>query len=322
MWWFVAKMFHIWYNDSMEQNEKIQALLAKEHQLEAKLNNLVYGSPEVRGGYFYVHRRTGGRQITRYAGNYSDELYNLILKNNQIASELKKELRVIKNELRKLGYQRATISEATMRNLDFAKRNLTLTIHSQAILEGVATTFAETEAIIEGGLISGMTEKDIRKIVNMKHAWEFIMDEDVITAPDNLALVCQINKLVEEGFYFNAGKLRDVPVKIGGTKWQPGLPIESQVVEALEGILQSDEDDSKKAIGLALYVMRAQLFLDGNKRTGVIFANHYLIARGLGLLYIPEEDVEEFKKLLVEFYETDKKTRIGKFLEEKCLLKI
>ena len=62
-------------------------------------------------------------------------------------------------------------------NLDFAKKNLTLTIHSQAILEGVATTFAETEAIIEGARIQGMTEQDIRKIVNMKHAWEFIAGE-------------------------------------------------------------------------------------------------------------------------------------------------
>ena len=77
-----------------------------------------------------------------------------------------------------------------------------------------------------------------------------------------------------------------------------------------------------KAIALALYVMRSQLFIDGNKRTAVIFANHFLIRHGLGLLYILEDKTEEFKKLLVEFYETNKKTKIAEFLKQNCLLTI
>lgn len=52
------------------------------------------------------------------------------------------------------------------------------------------------------------------------------------------------------------------------------------------------------------------VFLDGNKRTAVIFANHFLIRRGLGLLVIPAERVEEYKKLLAAFYETDDKKDI------------
>ena len=212
--------------------------------------------------------------------------------------------------------------EKVKRNLDFAKKNLALTIHSQAILEGVATTFAETEAIIEGGQIHGLTEQDIRKIVNMKHAWEFIMDDDTITAPDNLALLCQINKLIEEGFYYNAGKLRDVPVNIGGTKWRPDLPIESQVAEHLGNILASSATDTDKAIDLTLYIVRSQIFLDGNKRTAIIFANHFLIKRGLGLLYVPEDKIDEFKSLLVNYYETSNKSQISDFLKTHCLLKI
>lgn len=58
--------------------------------------------------------------------------------------------------------------------------------------------------------------------------------------------------------------------------------------------------------------------LDGNKRASVIFANHYLIAQGEGLLVIPEKDVQEFKKLLVEYYEGAPLERIEKFLREKC----
>ncbi|MFU0538321.1 hypothetical protein ACMZ79_01330 [Gardnerella vaginalis] len=39
----------------------------------------------------------------------------------------------------------------------------------------------------------------------------------------------------------------------------------------------------------------------GNKRASVIFANHYLISHGKGLLVITENNVPEFKKLLVEY---------------------
>lgn len=307
----------------MNNYDKVQDLLVKEHRLERQLGELIFGTPEVRDGkYIYVHLRDGGQQITRYAGEYSDALYNLILKNNAEVRTLKKELKEIRHELHELGYTKRELNDAIKRNLDFAKKNLALTIHSQAILEGVATTFAETEAIIEGARVQGMTEKDIRKIVNMKHAWEFILDDDVITAPDNFALLAEINKLVEEGFYFNAGKLRDVPVNIGGTSWRPEMPIESKVTEDLSDILGADMSDIDKAINLVLFVMRSQLFIDGNKRTAVIFANHFLIQRGLGLLYIPEDRTEDFKRILVEFYETGKKAIIVDFLKNNCLLKI
>jgi len=50
----------------------------------------------------------------------------------------------------------------------------------------------------------------------------------------------------------------------------------------------------------------------------VIFANHYLISHGNGFLVIPEKEVSEFKKLLVEYYEGAPLEVIGTFLREKC----
>ena len=37
-----------------------------------------------------------------------------------------------------------------------------------------------------------MTSDDIMKIVNLKHAWEFILDENVVLAKDNFYLLSQI----------------------------------------------------------------------------------------------------------------------------------
>ena len=36
------------------------------------------------------------------------------------------------------------------------------------------------------------------------------------------------NRYIEDGFYFSAGRLRGTPVAIGGTTWQPEIPIESR----------------------------------------------------------------------------------------------
>ena len=62
----------------------------------------------------------------------------------------------------------------------------------------------------------------------------------------------------------------------------------------------------------------SQIFIDGNKRASVIFANHYLISHGQGFLVIPEEHVPEFKQKLVAFYEGEDIEVISGSLKEKC----
>ncbi|HNZ77802.1 MAG TPA: hypothetical protein PK554_02130 [Bacilli bacterium] len=51
------------------------------------------------------------------------------------------------------------------------------------------------------------------------------------------------------------------------------------------------------------------------KRTAVIFANHYLISRGKGLIAIPVELVSKYKKMFIDYYE-DKNDDIKNFLKE------
>ena len=57
----------------------------------------------------------------------------------------------------------------------------------------------------------------------------------------------------------------------------PPIPIESQVKETINEILNSGKDEIDIAIDLCMYCMRTQIFIDGNKRASVIFANHYMI---------------------------------------------
>ena len=310
----------------MEDKIEIMDLLQNRQLLEHKLESLIYGSVEIRERdnkkYIYIHYRENGISLTKYVGEYSEELYNLILNNSIEAKKIKKELREISKKLKELNYKETELNPKVELNIDFAKRHLVDTIYKQAILEGVATTFADTESIIEGGKVSNMTSEDIMKIVNLKHAWEFILNKNVILSETNFGLLCQINKFVEEGFYYSAGKIRSVPVTIGGTKWTPSLPIESIIKEELEDILKKDINDVDKAIELLLYVMKKQIFIDGNKRTAIIFINHYLISKGKGIIVIPAELTEEFKKLLIQYYEGKDEKKIKEFIKEKCYMSI
>ena len=302
----------------------VAELLHEQELLKSRINKMIHGSIEIRENngkkYIYVHFRDEGISTSKYAGEYSIELNNLILENNQIVKEYKKQLKEIKKELGILQYNSKELTDQVKMNIDLARRNMVESIYKQAKLEGVATTYSDTETIVNGGKVKDMTATDIAKVINLKHAWEFILSEGVISYQTNYAILCQINEIVEEGFSYTAGRIRSVPVAIGGSNYLPPLPYEPQIKEELNEMLSMD-NSYNIAIELLLYVMKKQLYLDGNKRTAVIFANHYLISRGMGLIVIPAELVEEFKKLLIDYYE-DKNEDIKEFLYNKCLTKI
>ena len=307
----------------MEKNMELMMLLRNKEELEHELQKLVYGSIEIRDNkYIYVHYREDGIVLTNYVGEYSDELYNLILNNNIKSKIIKKQIKDINNKLKKLNYIEEEVTENVGKNIDFAKRHIVDTIYKQAILEGIATTYADTENIIEGGKVNGMTSEDVLKIINLKHAWEFILNKNTILSSTNFSLLCQINKIVEEGFYYTAGKVRNTPVNIGGTSWKPGLPVESDIKEEINDILNKQNDVVDIAIELLLYTMKKQIFIDGNKRTSVIFSNHYLISKGNGIITIPVEIIDEFKNMLIAYYEGKDENNIKKFIKEKCYIEI
>ena len=303
--------------------ETIQLLLQDKADFQARLNLIPYdGSPEVKdnksGRYLYIRKRVNGKLTSTYVDVYSDELYQLLLRNTREARELRKNIRRIDKELASLGYSSSELSVEVEKNLDFARANMKSNIYDQAVLEGVATTFPQTEEILEKGIVNGMTADDVQKILNLKHSWEFILDKDVVQADTDYYLLCHIAKLVNEGFFYDGGRIRGVPVRVGGTKYVPPLPIESQVIESINEILKGEKSHLDIAIELCMYCMRTQIFVDGNKRASVIFANHYMISHGLGLIVIPENHVPEFKKKLVAFYESNDISEISDFLKENC----
>mgnify|MGYP001133164251 CR=1 FL=1 len=222
---------------------QIQELLHQKADYQARLNLLPYdGTPEVKedGGkkYLYVRKRIGSRLSSTYVDVYSDTLYQLLLRNARDAKEYRKNIRRLDKELAQLGYTDQGVSPRVQLNLDFARANMKSNIYDQAILEGVATSFPQTEDIIDNGIVNGMTATDVQKILNLKHAWEFILDRDVITYPSDYSILCHIAKLVNEGFFQDGGRIRGIPVTIGGSSYVPPMPIETVIKEHLEDIVR------------------------------------------------------------------------------------
>ncbi len=306
---------------------EIQELLRSRADLNARLNLMPYdGIPEIkeRGNekYLYVRKRVAGKQTSTYVGAYTEELYNLLLRNAREAREIRKELRSIDKQLANAGYSEDELSSDVINNIAFARANMKMNIYDQAVLEGVATSFPQTEEIIDNGKISGVTATDVQKILNLKHAWEFILDRDVIASRSDYYMLSHIARVVNEGFFAEGGRIRGVPVTIGGSSYVPPLPNELDVKEKIREIIEESDEVINTAIKLCLYCMKTQIFLDGNKRASVIFANHYLISHGGGFLVIPEKEVPEFKRLLVKYYEGEDITVIADFMKKYCWKKI
>ena len=311
---------------NVKYNE-IQELLRSRADLHARLNLMPYdGSPEMKergdGKYLYVRKRVAGKLTSTYVGIYTEELYNLLLRNAREIREIRKELRRIEKKLADAEYSEEQLSVDVMNNISFARANMKVNIYDQAVLEGVATSFPQTEEIIDNGKVSGMTATDVQKILNLKHAWEFILDKDVIASTSDYYMLSHIARLVNEGFFLEGGRIRGVPVTIGGSSYVPPLPNEGDVKDRILELTEENGDVIDVAIKLCLYCMKTQIFLDGNKRASIIFANHYLISHGGGILVIPEKEVPEFKSLLVRYYEGENISIISNFMKKSCWKKM
>lgn len=307
----------------MSNVEMIQKLLKDKADLQAQINISSFdGSIEVKtindDKYIYLRKRENGKYKSTYIDKYSEELYAMAVNQSQHIRAVRKQLRKVEKELANLGYEESELTPRVRLNIDFARANVKSLIYDQAVLEGVSTTFPQTETILENGEVNGVKASDVQKILNLKHAWEFIVDSDVVASPCDYYLLSHIARLVNEGFYDNGGSIRGVPVTIVGSTYVPPLPNEIDVKDSIRDIIHLEMDDIDIAVELTLYCMKTQIFIDGNKRASIIFANHFMLQHGLGLLVVPESIVSEFKKLLVAYCEGRNEEEIKAFLKEKC----
>ena len=203
-------------------------------------------------------------------------------------------------------------------NLLLAKKLMTKSIYSSARLEGIAITYPETQAIIDGINVTRVSSKNIKIIKNLKSTWDYVLDN--IDQEVNLDLICQINSLVLNDFEdIGAGLLRDADMEVSGKNILPP-PEREKVLIDLEEILKNSGSATQQAIEYFLYGCINQLFFIGNKRAFMIAANMILIKNGAGVMVVDDKNFIDFNLKLLYFYNTHKSEPLKELLYTKCLI--
>ncbi|CAM3260244.1 Fic family protein [Filibacter tadaridae] len=198
------------------------------------------------------------------------------------------------------------------------KKSVIGLIHSASRLENVNTTFSQTKTIVEGMSVSGISMDDIQIILNLKNAYQYVLNSPHDTT-FNLAIACRINSFISYNESLEWGALRTGNVGIYGVDYTPTIPIESEVVAAINEIMGSKMSLTYKALKYMYYAMRTQLFWDGNKRTAIVSANAIMMLNGVGIVNVSEHQLEEWNQLLSEYYETNNDEKIILWTYENCI---
>lgn len=202
--------------------------------------------------------------------------------------------------------------------VEMAKRMLVDSIWKSANLEGLGTTFPKTEAILANAPTTTKTE-EVLFVINMKRAWQFLLDN--LEYRNCIMLLREFDKIVGELMFSYAGEIRTIPVQIGGTSWEPEMPHTGIIMDSIKEIEQI-EDVELRALKYFCYIARTQMFIDGNKRVAQLMANKVLIENNIGIFQISMEKMEEFKGMLIEFYETGNDIRMIAFMKEYCIRRV
>lgn len=178
------------------------------------------------------------------------------------------------------------------------------TYNSNAI-EGTSLSLRETELIIEHGLtIKGKPLKEHFEAINHKDAIVFL--EELIAKGSfklNQLLIRQIHQLIlKEIDSSNAGKYREVEVKITGSKYIPPIPTSIPVkMRQFERWLK-DKSNKKQIIDYAALahfkLVDIHPFVDGNGRTARLLMNLVLMNMGFPPTVIFKTDRREYYHVL------------------------
>ena len=202
-------------------------------------------------------------------------------------------------------------------SLFLAKKKWDENVYCGMRMENRAVTFPETKTILEGVNVPNVRIDDIQAILNMRDAWRFLIK--TVDEPLNLGYICKLNELVARNEALEWGKLRTGTVGISGTDYRPPIPNAENVKKELSDILNTSESATNRSLSVFCWLSRSQVYWDGNKRTALLTANKILLTFGAGIMTIKENNMQEFNKLLIEFYNSGKPDRLKEFLYNNAI---
>ena len=183
------------------------------------------------------------------------------------------------------------------------------TYNSNAI-EGNTLTLQETKVILEIGVtIGGKTLREHLEVTNHKEAIDFVEKiaekKTIVTEEDILNLHRIILKEIDSK---NAGKYRNIQVRISGSNYLPPEAVEvpvkmKELVRAIEVQELKGEHPIEIASHTHFNLVHIHPFVDGNGRTARLLMNLILIKFGYPPAVIQNKDRMEYYKFLEKAHE-------------------
>ena len=182
-------------------------------------------------------------------------------------------------------------------NIFLAKKIFTELVFNTAYIEGCNVTFPQTQTIIDGAVVSGISVDDIQTVLNLRDGWKFIISS--VDEPLTLEYICRVNEYVSRNESLEWGILRRGAVGVG--EFIPTIPVKEDVIKEIDRINEINQPIDR-ALEYFAYACKQQLFWDGNKRTSTMIASKILIENGEGVLTIGKDNAEEFNNTLNNWY--------------------
>lgn len=197
-------------------------------------------------------------------------------------------------------------------NLDFGK---SLIIKGILSTEGNLATSRDISLLTTGSFCnlsfeSRLTERDIQEVWAVNKALRFM--EENHDKPLTRNMIETYNSIIVVGPKSKfSGEVRKTNVFINETTHKP--PDFENLDRLFENSLfeiSTVEGEVNKAFSYLLMISKNQIFIDGNKRTGLLCALHHLIYSGQRMFILSDKFSEDFIRELKNFYETSTKGKL------------
>ncbi|MDT7013733.1 Fic family protein [Levilactobacillus namurensis] len=164
------------------------------------------------------------------------------------------------------------------------KANLVTLLTTTIQLDQIPSTPEQTAAILSGEPAPTGSSATRQAGLALYQAYQEVMAGD---APLTATSILDLNRMITAETP-GAGQLRDTVSE--ATDWRPPVPDREQSLRRLTTILTaSGKSATEKAMDLALYLSRWQLFTTGNQRTAWVAANWLMRDAGAGVLLLPAD---------------------------------
>ncbi|MBQ8121611.1 MAG: Fic family protein [Ruminococcus sp.] len=179
-------------------------------------------------------------------------------------------------------------------------------------MQNVSVKRTSIPLLLNRQTVYDISADEISKIDNILNAFKYVFSKVAVL---NYKEICTINSIVDYGRDdFSEGKIRKTPVQISGTNWKPLIPNEEQLKNELLYVL-GISDTVDRSIEMLLFLMKKQMFADGNKRTAQFFSAEMLENERL-IISVPLHMQKQFSRFLLNYYENEKyKGQIKEFVK-------